>query len=417
VGAQADCLGTTSLTFTTTPGAVCPILQRYDLTGCTDTTDRAACLASTWDLRDPLPPWWPCKTGGSQPYFAFMAADAPVTNGPDVLFSFQLVSGTHVPAFSDLVVDVTLNEAGDSARFTAGHGLTLVDADNNGVLDAGDTVVISEIAGQDLFNPATRPGIYPVSLGAPPDFPSQAAWFYILAPPPPQPALFTLENGAPLTSGLDDLFTLHYARGSETYLVSELSVDVKWGCQVPITFSSSANLVLLDGDGDGRFGPGDGLVVKESSQASWPQQGPLFHNCVAVQGHRGFNWFFDVGQATWVGAPLTVHDAPQALTSGADALFSLTVPTGETFAASDLSVWIGLHNAPAVKFTIGDGVTLVDANGDGRFGAGDRLDVAEVAAVPELSSEGTPFDVTLAVATPMLQGYGVWTSAIWTSGQ
>lgn len=61
-GAQVTCVDEYTLEFSTDADLLCPLVQRYDLIGCTDTSSVEACNATAWDLTNDIPAWWPCET-------------------------------------------------------------------------------------------------------------------------------------------------------------------------------------------------------------------------------------------------------------------------------------------------------------------------------------------------------------------
>lgn len=413
----AQCQDESTLLFTNTPQSICPIVERYDLVGCTDTSSEAACYATLWDIRDNPPSWWPCSNGtGTRPTFRAEATQ-PVTTGRDQLLSLQVTGGTWTRSINELELEITLDESGRTVTLR-GADLVLEDADGNQVLNAGDRLRVFEPEGQDIFNPQSRPGLYPARLLDLAVSPAIAVYNTSIAPvdlpgAPEQMELAIEDVGGGLTSGLDALMTITATQATGAYALADLAVDVMYSCEVPERFAGAALALTADANMDGLFGQGDTLTVTETQDMLWPwdQDRFDFYNCVTLRLSTGFNHSVSVGGGAWVGLELVVEDAPAALTAGADDLFTMTMTGGRNaFAVADLRLRVFLQGASVATFSVGQGLTHVDADNGGSFNLGDSLAVRETEALPVFSQDGDRFYGQLELVDGTRLGGGAWYS-------
>lgn len=422
--ATSSCVDEWTLYFTTTPDSVCPILEHYDLVGCSDTSTPAACENSVWDIRDNPPSWWPCGSGGEGANLVVVDDPSDVSDGQDTLFRIEHRGGTLTIPMASLRVTVTVDEQGNTVVLD-GSTLTLVDGDSNGVFSAGDRVTVAE-AGINLFGSLTEPGNYPVSVQDTRGTPARALASFYWTPKPLLPPLgatlqFNVADArAPLTEGPDELMDITYLAGDRALRVADVQVSVAYSCEAPVEFRGTAQLLLADLDADGLWDPGEVLTVRESAgtQGFGPFDGNTTH-CVSIQLRRGFNVHETVGGDLWETVTLQLVDAPDTLTAGADALFRLDFVDGwDTHALSDLSVDVYQYS-PSMgstllhTFTAAAGeLALTDVDADGRFGRGDALRVSEVVPVAALSQERVTTYVSLRLPNSVPLGNG-WS---WESG-
>ncbi|MEW5853748.1 MAG: hypothetical protein AB2A00_33545 [Myxococcota bacterium] len=423
--AVAECFGMETVYFTTTPDSVCPIVERYDLIGCSDPSSPEACRASIWDITGNPPSWWPC-TGGGGDGASVALVDEPgdVTDGQDILFTLEHRGGTLTIPVDALRVDVVVDETGRTVTLGA-ESITLVDNDENTVFSAGDALLVAE-NGVNLFGSLTEPGNYPVTLldtrTTPPRQVSSQWWVPRALPPPldEQPIQLVIEDDpAPLTENPDVLFTARFDDVMRSLPISDIRVDVMDGCEPPVTFAGTQHLSLVSGDDDTTWETGELLRVQESADVHMWFTAPYhFTHCVSVSVRRGFNYYEHVAWGAWSGAEVALEDAPGSLTAGADILFTVTMVAGHAAVPlTDLQARIyryipGVSSEEIALLTAASGAATLttDRNGDGRFGRDDVLTVREVEPVAGLAEDAQDLAVYLEDSQGNMVGYASWTS-------
>jgi hypothetical protein len=247
------------LYITLTPDSVCPSFRLYTLAGCADTTSLEACRASSWSLLGDEPAWWPCKYSAGELAF-FFEEPAIVGDGIDTLFSISWFDGLGQIDVSALEVEI---EQIDGPVRIGAAGLAHGDTDGNGVWNAGERVVVSEI--DDTFNTSTAPGTYAVRLLVDGVALESREYFWQPRPLPevPQIALTAVDAAAPITDGVDEVALLAYVGEGPAFAFDGLVVHGYVGGELPLSFQAGdGGLVLTtDANGDGAFGPGDTLLL------------------------------------------------------------------------------------------------------------------------------------------------------------
>jgi|GEM_PF-1762891 hypothetical protein len=417
--AVAECMGTETVFFTTTPDAVCPIVERYDLLGCTDLTSSLACRLTTWDLTESPPVWWPCVSFGPGPGLFLQPSPTEPTNGRDTLFTIQHRGGTWMRDVANLAVEIQTDDVG-GVVVLSGDALVLLEQDTNGVFSTGDTLEVREREGLDSFNPTTPLGRYTVRVLDRAVTPARVVYEVLWTPRTiggtiPEMAVFeAADDVASFTDGPDALFDLRYVSGVEKLSLDRLRVDIAYSCEAPYEFTGTDHLVLVDVDGDGKYGPGDTLRVGESDVLApfGSYEVASFYHCIQVFAKYGPNWFEPLGYATWRGMELEVLDHADAVGDGADNLFNLAFVSGhERVDVSGAEVRVtGSFGETVATFVVGSpNAVLQDVDGDNRYGAGDVILVRETTPLEGFAARREDYlYVTLSLANGSYLGHGAW---------
>ena len=290
-GVTASCEeidGYSDLVFTENADSVCPEVKTLTLVGC-DTSSEAACRASFFDLRGDEPSWWPCTFSDTVVGFEILPG-AALSDGPDTLFSLSMFNGLAQLDIGGLGVEIDLPDGSTSVAFD----VIVDDNDENGVVNVGDRVTVRERS--DLFNDDSVAGYYPVRLV---DGDGALVFATGYAPPvaiPAAPRLTFVGQDAAgrVTDGVDDLFLNTWTDGDGgRYDIAEVFVSGYLGGELPLG-GSGGHLVLQDDvDGDGLFGRGDTLLVRESAETAFatPESLQSFGASISasVQVPIGFN--------------------------------------------------------------------------------------------------------------------------------
>lgn len=346
-------------------------------------------------------------------------ATAEPGNGRDTLFTIQHRGGTWMRDVANLAVEVQTDDQGGVALLS-GDALQLADNDANGVFSTGDVLTVREREGEDLFNTATPLGRYVVRVLDRAVTPARSVYETLWAPRTIPGGSGTtaefeaLDDIATFTDAPDALFTLRYVSGVETFALDRLRVDIAYSCEAPYEFTGAEHLVLVDVDGDGKFGPGDSVRVGESDMlqpfGSW-EVASFFH-CIQVFAKYGPNWFEPLGYATWRGLEMNVVDHPDSTGPDADNLFDLVFVSGHDnvdLTGARVVITGPVSEAVATFELGGPNATLEDNNGDNLFGMGDVIHVRESTPLPWF--EGRREDwlyVTLYLANGTYLGHGAW---------
>lgn len=379
-GAVMECDSSERVFFSTTADAVCPLVGRYDLIGCTDTSSEDACADTFFDHTASPPAWWPCNSSGMFLHAVAEFATADV----DVIATLE-ARGTTMVTLADIELEVEID--GDETFLPIPtSALTLVDRDGNGWLNAGDEVVVREPG--DVFHPASPPGIYRVR--------GQVAGAELYetgySPVPlagdalPQLA-FDLEGGEVLTDAPgEELFRLRATGGEGTWAVADLAVEMRWACEIPVMLGAELLTLIDDADGDGRFGAGDTLAVSEPTDLDELNGLGLLDgggSCVDVQARLGVNHYGSISGygLLWSTFSGDLIDDPAPLTASLDRLASFVLDGAQAVAsAGDITAyWLPPGAQQLEEARLGQEALFVDVNGDGLVSVGDRIDFVETA--------------------------------------
>jgi hypothetical protein len=309
---------TPDLFLTQTPASVCPSFRRYSLVGCSDRTSPAACRATSWDVQrgDNRPGWWPCDDFERGRVDRFTTVPhGPVSDGLDDLFRIDQFTGLGRARIEDVVIEVQLNRSGETARFS-GAALSLTDRDNNGVFNKGDSIEVRETV--DVIHPGLEPGSFVVRVARAGGDPVPAGtWTPVPLPDAPRLALPLIEESVgPWRTGGGDMVAVYgYPEGNHpAFALEGIVVYFTVGGLFPVYFGAahfgfddpdrgSVELVR-DVNGDGLFGPGDALGLRESADPQFldfnettvQTWGPQHY--IEIQGEYAFNVATMIGYAT-----------------------------------------------------------------------------------------------------------------------
>lgn len=385
-GALAQCqLAGFSLVYVEDPNLACPAVTRYDLFGCDDPSDSAACEATFWDDSFTPPPWWPClnyddtgETTTPPLLLGLLPKLEPLTAGADELFTVAFYAGTRQLVPGELSVEIALDTRTINL---SGEALELIDADGNGVFNSGDALKVREVT--NVLDEETPYGSYPVRLKGP----GGAVLFEELwvsgTPEPVWLDLVVTDDPSPATNGLDDAFAIHYNGEGPSYRADDLRVELD--ILVDFQFRTGEGLTLVDRDGDGRFSPGDSLKVREVEGLE-PLFSPFFRGefyFVSLQVTLGGELQVEVGNGTFEldpspAAPRLFVFPGAELSDGPDELFALQYGYGtERFPIEDLAVEITIDREGGTVVFSGAALSLIDRDFDGLFSASDLLWVRE----------------------------------------
>lgn len=246
--------------------SVCPDIRTVALVGC-DTTSEETCRATYWDLVGDEPGWWPCTfDNGEEPRF-FIEAGTLLTTSEDPLFSLRFGSGVAQLPLDGMRVEIDLPGGGVADDFD----LVVDDSDSNGAFNVGDSIVVRERS--DVFNLDSVPGYYPVRLVAGDVVIFETGYGPPVAPPVAPVLGFTAADApAVVTDGVDDLFFVTWTTGDAgPFAVSEIFVNGYLGGELPVGGDGASGHLVLTGDenGDGLFGRGDTLLVRETAEQAF----------------------------------------------------------------------------------------------------------------------------------------------------
>ena len=198
------------------------------------------------------------------------------------------------------------------------------------------------------------------------------------------PALF-VEDPAFATDDLDVLFTLSWFDGFGQIDADDLTLVFTMDDEGATRTWERDGLELIDGDGDGAFGVGDRLVVREVVDVFGPDT-PFGNYPFTIAGVE--RWYAPVARPPAPDHDLVVVDAAAPITDGVDEVMRVEYPAGDgdAYPTAGLSVhaYIG-GEFPWRVSVAGGGVAVVDVDGDGAFGPGDALRVSE-----EAGDDGAP---------------------------
>ncbi len=217
------------------------------------------------------------------------------------------------------------------------------------------------------------------------------------------------------TAGLDTLGTLYF-HGSWMFELSALSIQAQVDGEGSTATLTSDAFVLHDNDGNGWVTAGDSITIIESADIYNASSGPGYFTLEAlvdgvVVGQGGYVPL-EIPNVTPPLHTIAVLDAPGAVAIDALA-FSITSVQGEgNYALSQLSVQVYVYGEFPVLFP-SDALTLVDNDGDGRFGEGDTLDVTEFDHPFTIDDNGnSPVSILVRTgvntAVPISTGYVLW---------
>jgi hypothetical protein len=296
LGSVGECLesgdGWYDVAFTVDIDSVCPDIGRYDLYGCSDLTSADACRASSWDLRFDEPAWWPCKFSGlegpGEPFLVVVDEEAAVTPGVDVLFAVEFGDGFGVFPLSSLSVSIVIDDEGSEVPLDIASADALADNDDNDGFSTGDVITVREPADRpDLFHAASLPGNYLVIVRVDGQVVGGAgarSFQPVLAPSTVDVVTSGVDAPALISNGPDDVALVRYDSGSAgAFALDDVWVTCQLGGLIGVAFSTDEEqqyhegtlLLSVDENGDGLFGAGDTLTLRERDVLPEGLQSPL----------------------------------------------------------------------------------------------------------------------------------------------
>ena len=280
--------------FSENADSVCPDIRRLSLVGC-DQTSEATCRATFYDLRGGEPAWWPCTFGDGERTNFFVEGGTTVTTANDLLFTFTMSLGVAQFPLQGLRFEIDLPGGGLASDFA----LDVNDNDGNGVINVGDTIAVSEE--DDLFNLDSVAGYYPARLFAGDELLTTTSYSPAVPLPVAPVLVFSgADAAAPITDGVDDLFTVTWEGGdiAGPFAVADLDVFGYLGGELPVGGAGSDLVLRTDVNNDGLFGVGDTLLVRE--RADFPEVNQEVLSLFT-------NELFGVGVNVPVGFNLSLH--------------------------------------------------------------------------------------------------------------
>jgi hypothetical protein len=277
--------------------SVCPSFRVYTLEGCSDMSSEQACISTYWSDFGNEPGWWPCAFETDVPAL-FVEETLHATDDNDAqLFAIRWYAGAGDLDLSRLSVVI---ETGNGNVTLDGAALSLVDNDQNGVLNAGDRVRVGETNNE--FTTNTAPGRYLVRVlldGAPISTQGEGAYEPVELPTFTAVELTAVDAPAAITDDIDDVAIVTYSGEGPGVAFDTLSARGYLGGEYPLAFTVVAQNDL---DGDGLFEPGDSALLRDGAgdfEQATPELLAAFGGFIYLSLHAEVveNVIVDVGYA------------------------------------------------------------------------------------------------------------------------
>lgn len=380
--------------------ALCPGFGRYDLIGCTDQSSQAACAATFFDDFEDRPLWWPCDR-----LWVYGLVDGELaSSGLDQLARFSIRNGA--VATADLNVELDLPDG-----TTVSAAFTVVDNDDNGIVNEGDELIATEA--ENHYDVDAPVGGYAVRLTVDGDVVAETLYF----PQSRQEDVPTLDlelyDATPEQTAADGVaFYLDATDGDGAYPIEQLVVHVAYSCEAGVDVRGDS-LELVDLDDNGVYNAGDRLAVHYSDDpnaADWtdltPGVFPSGYDCITLSVEVGPNVRYPVGHGTWSAGNATFTQSEEGFVD--DSLDLLGTVVIDHY--GELQSWQGLELYVSASYSrnnqyigsIPTAVEIVD-DGDGLVSAGDTVIVTEAEETLGAGDDNVRVSVWLSVGNTYLQ--------------
>ncbi len=266
-GSAAVCDDYGDLLVTEQADSVCPSFRRFALVGCSDLSSESACRATYWDISGAAPGWWPCQGGEGETTLVVGEQRLCTDDNQDELFSLRYSRGLELLDVNELEVAVMI---GGEALVLPSSGIILVDNDNNGVLNLGDIIRVTETNNE--FTTSFAAGAYPIRVR------NAGADVFVFGgyQPVPAPVVEPIDISAVdaddvISDDIDDIVVVTYEGVGVGYPFSALSATLYVGGELPLSmsFAGGGVVVTRDVDGDGIFEPGDQFTIRDETTETY----------------------------------------------------------------------------------------------------------------------------------------------------
>jgi hypothetical protein len=159
-------------------------------------------------------------------------------------------------------------------------GFVLVDADENGVFNAGDRLVVGETGNRVTTRSPAGAYRVRVTIDGVDTNPFQTMYYVpVEAQQITMVSIFAADAAAPITDGVDDIAVvthLGFEGDAFGFPFSDITASVLVGGELPLDLGPETGSLLVanDVDGDGLFENGDSLLLRDPGTGPFQQLSP-----------------------------------------------------------------------------------------------------------------------------------------------